>query len=119
MESRVSSEKSQHPSSKIQRSIKIQAPNVYKRLLLNWSLKLGSSLDLGSWILDLCNHVIFQPCNYDAGAPSRRNSIVSNPFCFAAVTMTSTFVAADSNSNCNCASLRVKKLNGISAMIAM
>ena len=38
----------------------------------------------------------------------RRNATVSNPFCLAAVTITSTFVAADCNSNSNWASFRVK-----------
>ena len=41
------------------------------------------------------------PDDVRARVSDRRNSIVSKPFCFAAVTITSTLVAADSNSNCS------------------
>src|SRR2546427_8313206 len=108
MKNRLSYKKLQGPSPKLQRNIKLQAPISPQRVVRDWSLGLGASLELGTWSLELCNHVTLQLCNYAVGAPSRRNSIVSKPFCLADVTMTSTLVAADSNSNCSWASLRVK-----------
>src|SRR2546428_6698965 len=46
-------DQSQHPTSNIQRSIEIQAPNVSRHLLVNRTLRFGSSLDVGCWLLDV------------------------------------------------------------------
>jgi hypothetical protein len=41
------------PSANIQAPEKLQAPNTKKCGALDWSLKLGASLDVGAWNLEL------------------------------------------------------------------
>src|SRR2546426_12535405 len=59
-------DQSKDQTSKIHRSIEIQAPNVSRRLLVNRTLRFGSSLDVGCWMLDV-----------SAGLPPRPPSLTS------------------------------------------
>src|SRR5258708_11248031 len=104
------------PTSKLQHPEKHQNPSSKDLLLTppvgDWCLKILWTLDvgwwcfIGSWSLVLCPSL--SSPHAVVCVSSFRNSIVSNPFCLAVLTITSTFVAADSSSNSRCATLRVK-----------